>query len=405
MKRAIILFTRVPKPGQTKTGLMPELTQIQSAKLHACFLKDISKECTKTGADIFVCYTPTDKKGKQHLQKILGKDYHYFPQVGEDLGERMYNAVESIFKVGYDACILLNSDVPEVSYKYLNRTFNALDENDVILGRTTDGGFYLVGLQKPIREAFELKHNGNTVVLRETVKNLEQSGYLVGYTNTLSDIDTYEDLVEFRKRAQKFPLYQTSYTRAYIEHTKQISIIVPVYNDEKIIEKFQAQLGPIVDQVEVIFVDGGSSDRTRELILPQYTVICTKKGRAAQMNLGAQKSHGDILLFLHSDSKLPNKPVEEIRSVMKRHQAGCFGITFQYQNPLMQSFHIVTGNRIQRRKVLYDDQGIFISRELFFEIGMFPEDPKMEDYQLSLDFKDKKIKLGSTKHRLICPLL
>lgn len=64
------------------------------------------------------------------------------------------------------------------------------------------------------------------------------------------------------------------------------------------------------------------------MIRPGFKVLHSEKGRANQMNLGAKESTGDILFFLHSDSELPKRPLEEIKAVIKDHEAGCFGIAF-----------------------------------------------------------------------------
>ena len=72
MSRALIIFTRVPVPGQTKTRLMPYLSGQMCARLHTCFLKDIAGECGKVSADVFVYYTPEDKKGI--LREIFGRE-------------------------------------------------------------------------------------------------------------------------------------------------------------------------------------------------------------------------------------------------------------------------------------------------------------------------------------------
>ena len=88
MEQAIVIFTRVPEAGKTKTRMMPHLTAGQCKKLHTYFLKDIRKECEKTGADIFVCYTPNGEENETEIKAILGKEKGYFPQKGETLGER-----------------------------------------------------------------------------------------------------------------------------------------------------------------------------------------------------------------------------------------------------------------------------------------------------------------------------
>ena len=90
MKDALILFTRVPIPGQTKTRLMPFLTGEECARLHACFVKDIYEKAKQVDADIFVFFTPKDEK--KLLQQILDNETVCLPQFGDDLGERMKNA-------------------------------------------------------------------------------------------------------------------------------------------------------------------------------------------------------------------------------------------------------------------------------------------------------------------------
>ena len=180
----------------------------------------------------------------------------------------------------------------------------------------------------------------------------------------------------------------------------KISIIIPIYNEETTIEKLLGTLKPLKGRCEILFVDGGSTDRTREFIGSQYPVLSSPKGRAKQMNHGAQHSTGDVLFFLHCDSEVPSTALEEIEEVMKNHKAGCFGIAFRSYHFFLFTCRVISNHRIKDRKVMFGDQGIFIDRELFFEAGMFPDIPIMEDYQFSLTLKEKDIKLGMAKHRI-----
>ncbi|SEU22753.1 transferase 1, rSAM/selenodomain-associated/transferase 2, rSAM/selenodomain-associated [Lacrimispora sphenoides] len=400
MRRAIIIFTRVPIPGSTKTRMMPQLSPRQCAKLHICFLKDIKKECEKCKASIFVCYTPDEDKQKRDLKEVMGKQRGYFPQRGEHLGERMYRAFEEVFAMGYEECILIGTDVPELRSDDLKRAFEVLKARDVVFGKTYDGGYYLVGMKKARREVFGLDRYGHGAVLKETIKALSQAGITVGYTKMLWDMDTPSDLKQYRKRMRvKKELKQTE-TGRYAAGITPVSIIIPIYNEEKRIVMFQEQLKELQGKCEILFVDGGSTDRTLELIDPGYTVLHSEKGRGRQMNAGAKVSCGDILFFLHCDSELPPKPLAEIRRVMRDHQAGCFGIAFHSHNFFMFTCRVISNHRVKDRKVMFGDQGIFVDRELFFEAGMFPEIPIMEDYQFSLILKKKRVKLGIAGRRI-----
>jgi len=270
----------------------------------------------------------------------------------------------------------------------------------VVFGPTWDGGYYLVGMKKPFREVFEKQTYGQGTVLENTIRALEKQGISAGYIRKNYDIDEREDICLFRRRMRENPALQKTETGKYLLKKQRISVIVPVYNEETTVGKLQEQLWPLRKRCEIIFVDGGSTDHTLSLIRPEFKTLHSPKSRAVQMNMGARESSGDILFFLHSDSELPGKPLAEIRAVMKDYRAGCFGIAFHSANFFMWTCRVISNHRIKDRKVMFGDQGIFIERELFFEAGMFPEMPVMEDYQFSLTLKEMGIKLGMAKHRI-----
>lgn len=401
MKQAIIIFTRIPLPGKTKTRMMPALTPKQCAKLHECFLQDIKEACGQTGTDVFVCYAPEGDDKLQVLKNILGCQKEYFLQAGRDLGERMFRAFRIVLGKGYHSCVLIGTDVPELKAEHIRRAFHVLERADVVFGRTSDGGYYLVGMKMLRQEVFGLEHYGHGKVLEDTVRELKLHGIQVGYTDTLDDMDNREDLKGFLNRARENQYLQKTSTFRYVNQLSRISIIVPVYNERKTIISMQDQLRPLKNCCEIIFVDGGSKDGTLEMISDEFTVLSAPKSRAAQMNMGAMASCGDILFFLHCDSELPPHPIEEIRKVMKDYQVGCFGIKFRSRNFFMFTCRIISNHRIRDRKVMFGDQGIFINRELFFDMGMFPDIPIMEDYQFSLNLKKRNISIGMTKKRII----
>ena len=255
-------------------------------------------------------------------------------------------------------------------------------------------------MKKAYREAFDLGSYGHESVFEDTLKNLLRAGITVGCTDSLQDMDTPADLEEYRKRMRADKRLKRTETGRYLAGNASVSIIIPVYNEEKEIGKFQKQLKALRGKCEILFVDGGSTDRTAELIEPEYRVLHSGKGRGKQMNAGAKASSGDILLFLHCDSELPPRPLEEMKRVMRDYRAGCFGIAFHSADFFMFTCRVISNHRIRDRKVMFGDQGIFTDRELFFEAGMFPEIPLMEDYQFSLTLKEMGVKLGMTKRRI-----
>ena len=180
----------------------------------------------------------------------------------------------------------------------------------------------------------------------------------------------------------------------------KISVIVPTYNEELTIEKLLKTVEPLSGNCELLFVDGGSTDRTLEIIGQRYPVIHSEKGRAKQMNAGAKNSTGDVLFFLHCDSEIPSTALEEISEVMSKFRVGCFGIAFHSRNFFMWACRWISNHRAKIRRIIFGDQGLFIERDLFFKLGMFPDIPIMEDYQFSLDLKKTGIRTGMTRNRI-----
>jgi rSAM/selenodomain-associated transferase 2 len=157
----------------------------------------------------------------------------------------------------------------------------------------------------------------------------------------------------------------------------KISIIIPVFNDVNSISKLLLDLENKIfykEAVEIIVVDGGSTDQTQNKIRANFSVklIETEKGRSIQMNAGAKAATGYILYFLHSDSFPPVNFDRIIKgTVQKGNLAGCFRLKFDYRHPvLMVSQWFTRFNHISCRG---GDQSLFITKNLFEEINGFDE--------------------------------
>ena len=137
--------------------------------------------------------------------------------------------------------------------------------------------------------------------------------------------------------------------------------------------------------VDVCVVDGGSDDGTpdhvRELGVP---VLHSARGRAAQMNRGAARAEGDILLFLHADTRLPAGFEEHVRAAMSRPDvsAGAFTFSTDERSLAMRAIAWVTNQRARRLGMPYGDQALFMRKHRFREIGGYPDIPIMEDFVL-----------------------
>lgn len=397
LNNAIIVFTRVPEAGKTKTRMMPYYTEEQCKALHEAFLKDIGEMLAQTSHDVIISYAG---KGQAFLKQVFGTDAKYIEQTGDDLGDRMRNAIAWAIEYGYDKVVLFGTDVPELRTESIDAAFSLLGSNDVVLGPTEDGGYYLIGMKALCEEAFDIKKYGTDGVLSETMKSITESGKQVRLIDSYYDLDEPLDIQGYRERMREDKKLQVSNTGKFISENSKVSIIIPIYNENKTVESMMSQLRLYQDDAEIIFVDGGSTDDTLSKIGEQFKLIRTEKGKGHQMNEGAKASTGDILFFLHCDSEIPPRIVEEIRTCMTSNQYGCFGIGFRSRNFFMHTNKVISNHRAFRRGIPFGDQGIFIDRKLFFDMGMFPELPLMEDYEFALKLKSRGIMPGKAKETI-----
>jgi len=214
MKEAIILFTRIPVPGQTKTRLQSLLSPEECAKLHTCFLMDLRKCLNNTGKDCFVFYTPEGEK-KQLIQ-ILGLENSYCLQQGENLGERMANAISDVLGMGYNACILLGADIPQIQPEDLNEAFDVLKDRDIVFGPTLDNGYWLVGMKKCHRAVFQDQIYGYGNVLENTMDSINAEGLKCGFIRSFVDIDEPADILRYKDEISGKGLCKNSNTAWYI---------------------------------------------------------------------------------------------------------------------------------------------------------------------------------------------
>lgn len=177
------------------------------------------------------------------------------------------------------------------------------------------------------------------------------------------------------------------------------SIIIPIYNESRKIQACLSELQCLSGDFEVLFADGGSTDDTLEQIPNHYRVISCGKGRAIQMNTAAKEATGDVLWFVHCDSKLPRDALAQIAA--STGQFGCFRIGFDYDGPFMKCNTFMSNRRAVMDHIAFGDQGIWVHRDLFLRQGGFPELPIMEDYEFSRQMKRQHIKLHVLSGRII----
>jgi rSAM/selenodomain-associated transferase 2 len=165
-----------------------------------------------------------------------------------------------------------------------------------------------------------------------------------------------------------------------------ISVVVPVLNEAGRIKSALASFENATN-VEVIVVDGGSQDETVEIAKSLgVQVISSPIGRACQMNAGAKVATGDILLFLHADTRLPAKFDTLVRETLSKPGivAGAFELAIDAELPGLRLIETMVNWRSRFLSLPYGDQAIFIPADVFQDMGGFPEMPIMEDFEFVL---------------------
>ena len=201
-RRALVVMTRVPEPGKTKTRMMPDLTPVQCAELHACMLRDLSAMCAavaRCGVDVFVAYAPEGARAQ--IGAYFADSVRLVPQRGEALGERLLNVVDEVLSCGYERIAVIGADSPEVGELDVLDAFRALEGCDVVLGPADDGGYYLIAMASLHPEAFSLPCYGHGGVLAETVACLERAGLTFEMLRPIADIDCWRDAEGLLERA------------------------------------------------------------------------------------------------------------------------------------------------------------------------------------------------------------
>lgn len=185
-----------------------------------------------------------------------------------------------------------------------------------------------------------------------------------------------------------------------------ISIIIPALNEQRIINDLIQQIRNDWgrNNYEIIVVDGDQGGATIRSVIDRDVIKLTaEKGRAKQMNAGANIAKSDILLFLHADTILPSNAEEKIYKAMENPEvvAGAFELGIDSSSRLIQMIAALARIRTRKTRIPYGDQAIFIRRGYFENIGQFKDISVMEDYELMRMIKKRKDNVCILKQRVM----
>ena len=198
MKTCVIVFVKNPVPNQVKTRLIPTLSPEQAATLYTAFLTDWCEVLAKlSDVDLTIAYTPAE--ARSDLQALIGENATYIPQIGTDLGERLASATQWATEQGYTKILLVGSDSPTLPIAYVSKAVTLLDSQDITIGPSTDGGYYLIGFSATnvamtVPFVFENIAWSTENVFQQTLARIRSLKATVGLLPPWYDVDTAEDL-------------------------------------------------------------------------------------------------------------------------------------------------------------------------------------------------------------------
>ena len=222
MENAVIIFLKYPEPGKVKTRLAKAFGDEKACAVYKLLAENVIKNIfTKNPGtyDVHIFFIPADKEIeiKDWLKPFIhgnrGVKTRFSPQEGRNLGERMSNAFRRILQEkGCKKCIIVGTDCPEIDTTLIENAFDVLKEKDIIIGPCKDGGYYLLGMSRPVPVSFKqgivpdlfVDIDWSTDrVFEQTMEKVQKNNLSCSILKTLVDIDTIEDLYHYSPNPNK----------------------------------------------------------------------------------------------------------------------------------------------------------------------------------------------------------
>lgn len=196
-KNLLLIFTRNPELGKAKTRLAKTVGDETALEIYKFLLQKTRDVSSKVTSDKAVYYSVKIREDDIWNENTFQKHQ----QVGQDLGIRMLNAFKNGFDVGYEKVMIIGSDLYDLTSENIEKAFEELDTNDVVLGPAEDGGYYLLGMKSLEENIFKNKNWGTETVRKDTLSDLKDKK--VHLLQELNDVDVFED-IEHHPAFQQF---------------------------------------------------------------------------------------------------------------------------------------------------------------------------------------------------------
>lgn len=216
MEEAVVLMAKAPVSGRVKTRLCPPLAPAEAAGLYACMLGDAAEEIASVARVARYLFLDPPAAANA-LREAPFLPFERFPQRGKDIGEKMWNAAATAFRLGAMRVVIVGADCPSLSARTVRRAFRELREGaEAVFCPSADGGYYLVGLAFPDERLFRKFTWSTPTVLTDTVARCRASSIPFSFLQPGRDVDTGEDLLALREWARTHARPACPRTRGWI---------------------------------------------------------------------------------------------------------------------------------------------------------------------------------------------
>lgn len=199
--QSLIIFAKLPRPGEVKTRLGNVLGMQEAAAVYEGLAQrtfSLGDQLLSHGLRVYLFYDP--KATEQEMRSWIGHPFEFARQIGETLGERMQAAFERTFADGSERTVIIGTDIPDLTVDAVVRAFDLLSAQDVVLGPSIDGGYYLLGMNRPTKDLFEGIAWSTRSVYQETLDRIAAFNLSHAVLGELPDIDTEEDYKRYVER-------------------------------------------------------------------------------------------------------------------------------------------------------------------------------------------------------------
>lgn len=372
MPPRVILLLKFPAPGAVKTRLMPALGARGACTLYrrlvAHTLREARDFAAKTGAALEARMAGAPDEAA--ARAWLGEGVAIRVQGDGDLGARLDRAVQAAFAEGAPLVTVIGGDCPGLTAAHLAAAQARLADHDAVFGPAIDGGYYLVGLRRPLPALFRGIRWDDREVLAQTLAAARTIPASVARLRPLHDIDTPADLAAWAA---------TPAARA--DGRDGVSVVIAANGD---VPRLEAALAAVRGGApHEIIVVGDDTGRTAELAWAHDAALVAppSAGGLGPLNRGAAFAAGEYLLFLPAATVPPVDCVAQMRATLARAgvAGGVFALAldgeFRGRRWLERSV-----NRRARRQLPWGEQGLFLRRETFERVGAFAAPTPAEDF-------------------------